>query len=190
LPQMSSPFLSRTPVFSAQRIGTQFLASPVTLFYNYRVGPSGGAGDPAGTEISFEVSGAGDGNFRGLAFIPMSSVDGKYSDPPEFVISFLGNRVAGREAVPEFEIPAVPAYYDESVHIKRAVTSGLAVQGPVDEIRAHTFYTEPDSASGETQIDFVTYPVLFATGIFQGARFLDIQFSNEPEIARRVVTIR
>lgn len=189
---MSSPFLSRTPIFTAQRVATQFLPAPIVLFYNYRVGPSGGAGDPAGTEVRFQVEGEGDDNYRGLSFIPMASkADGTYSDPPEFFISFLGNRVAGREAVPEFGIPAVPSFYDETVEIKRAVPiGGASAQGPTDEIRAHTKYVEPDSTSGETQIDFVTYPVLFATGIFQGARFLDIQFINEPDIARRTVTIR
>jgi len=164
--------------------------TPLLLYYNFRVGPSGGAGDPAGTEITFQVTGAGDDNFRGLSFIPMSNADGSYTDPPEFVISFLGNRVSGRAAVEEFGIPAVPPYYDESVHIKRFVPPGTSIQGPVDEIRAHTFYTESDSTSGETQIDFVSYPVVLATGIFQGARYLDIQFFNEPNIARRIVTIR
>lgn len=189
---MSSPFLSRTPMFTAQRVATQFLPTPITLFYNYRVGPAGGDGDPAGTEIRFQVEGEGDDNYRGLTFIPMASLpDGTYSDPPEFFISFLGNRVAGRAAVAEFGIPAVPSFFDETVEIKRALSAGgTSVQGPTDEIRAHTKYVEPDSTSGETQIDFVTYPVISATGIFQGARFLDIQFINEPDVARRTVIIR
>lgn len=182
-----SAHLARTPTYQRQRTDGG-LKQPITMYYNYSL--SNGAVLP-GTDFRFTTDPSSDEVFRGTSVRPMSLSDFTYPSRTQFVISFLGSRFQATEPItePQF-VPGQPASYDEFVTIRRVPTS-FEEQPPSDHIQARALYFEPVSGSGQTQVDFVSYTVLGASGIFEGAKVLNISFRNVTPSGRaeRTVTI-
>lgn len=180
---------SRSEVFRRQRADGG-LKQPIKLYYNYSLGNESFY---PGTSFNFETDPSGAGIYRGTSVRPMSNSDFSYPSRVRFVISFIGSRFEATEPVtdPEFGfVPGQPACYDEFVTIRR-VPKTTAVQPPGDSIQARALYFEEASGSGQTQSDFVSYTVLSASGMFEGAKVLNINFDNNAASGRaeRVVTI-
>lgn len=178
-----SAAISRSEVFRRQRIDGG-LKTPIKLYYNFRI--DGGA-EP-GTTVRFETNPSSASIYRGTSVRPMTNSDFSYPSRTKYVISFIGTRFPGVDA--SGGVPAQPDCFDEFVTIRR-VPGSFDEQPPSDQIQARAIYFEPVSGDGATQVDFVSYPVLSASGIFEGAKVINIQFLPDTPAGRksRIVTI-
>lgn len=180
--------ITRTEVFRRQRIDGG-LKTPITLYYNYSL--ENNTVFP-GTSLTFNTDPSSASIYRGTSVRPMSNADFTYPSQIKHVISFIGTRFPATDSavVGSDVVPGQPACFDEFVTIRR-VPRSFNEQPPSDHIQARAIYFEPESELGQTQVDFVSYTVLSASGIFEGAKVLNIRFFNEtPEgRASRIVTI-
>jgi hypothetical protein len=169
--------IARSEVFRRQRIDGG-LKTPIKLYYNFRID----GGEEPGTTVRFLTDPSSESIYRGTSVRPMTNADFSYPSRARYVISFIGTRFP--DVAASGGVPAQPACFDEFVTIRR-VPRSFDEQPPSDQIQARAIYFEPVSGDGATQVDFVSYPVLSASGIFEGAKVINISFLPETDTGRR-----